>query len=282
MAGGLAALAAGVLLALGAWAVALFKKKRARGPADLAAAMAGGGPPKEGDVLAGKYRLAGFVGRDAAGERWEAVDAALNRTVSVRRLDPGDDPQARERMRQESRTAAGLQHPNIVAVFEALDLPNGVFLVMEHVPGRSVAEMLATGGPLPLGRVRRILEAAAAALVYARAQGVVHPGLKPSSLVVTDGGAVKVRDFASAAGGLGGDDLRALGECLYEMLTGEPLDAGAGRFAQGSRWPSQVRPGVPPAADALVLGAISADPGERFGGVAEFVEGLSALGPPES
>lgn len=283
--GGLAAAAAGALYHYRRTLSKMFLSKDARTKRELSELMEGEAvtPPKEGDVLGGKYRLAAFVGSDAAGEQWEAVDAALNRTVAVRRLDAASlgIPGVREKLRAESRIAAALQHPNIVAVFEALDLPNGVYLVMEHAPGRTVEQMLTGAGPFSPGGARRVLESAAAALEYARAQGVSHRGLKTSSLVVTDGGVVKVRDFASATGGPGGDDLRALGACLYEMLTGLPLAVGDGRFSQGIRWPSQVRPGLPPAADQLVAGALNPDPAQRFRSAAEFVAALAALGPLE-
>jgi tetratricopeptide (TPR) repeat protein len=264
---------------------ALFLSKDARKKREMAELLGGeaAGPLKDGDVLAGKYRLTAFLGSDADGERWEAFDASLNRTVALRRLASETflDREARERLRAQGRTAAALQHPNIVAVFEALDLPNGVFLVMEHAPGRTVEQVLTAEGPVSPGRARATLEAAAAALAYARTQGVPHRGLKTSSLVVTDGGVVKVRDFA-AAGAAGGDDLRALGACLYEMLTGRPLDFGAGRLQQGIVWPTQCRPGLPPAADQLVAAAVNPDPAQRFRSAADFVAALASLGPPEA
>lgn len=265
---------------------ALFLAKSARNRQALDEVMKAetAAAPQEGSVLAGKYRLTSLVSRDAAGEQWEALDTSLNRQVSVRRIPPDqiEDPAAKERLRKEARTAAALQHPNVIAVFETLDEPNGVFLIMEHAPGRSVEQLLTQKGPLSPGRVRAILEGAGAALVYARSLGVSHPGLKTSSIVVTDAGAVKVRDF-SAVASQAPDDVHAMAACFYEMLTGAPLDAGSARFQQAAfRWPTQCRPGLPAAADQILARALHPDPAQRFPGVAEFVTSLGYLGAPEA
>ncbi|MBI5594761.1 MAG: protein kinase [Elusimicrobia bacterium] len=264
---------------------AMFLAKDARSKRELDEVMkAEAAPaPQEGALLGGKYRLGALVTRDAAGEQWDALDTTLNRQVCVRRivLDEAADPAQRERLRKEAQTAAALQHPNIIGVFEALDEPGGVFLIMEHAPGRTVEQILTKEGPLSPGRVRRILEGAAAALAYARSVGVAHPGLKASSIVVTDGGQVKVRDFSSSAG-TGSDDAHALAACFYEMLTGAPLEAGAARFNQQAfRWPTQCRPGLPAAADQILARAVHPDPAQRFPGAAEFAASLGHLGPPE-
>lgn len=237
--------------------------------------------PNAGDIIGDKYCLKAILGKGTAGEVWEAFDSTLNRTVAVKRMsvDLVADPEARQRRLREAHTAAGLQHPNIVTVFEVLDLPSGVFLIFEHISGQPLQRLLAKEGPLPPAQARSILASVCAALEYAHGQGVAHRNLRTSNIMLTDNGMVKVLDFAVAAGtGDASVDLRALGACLYEMLTGEPADSGAGRFQRpDSLKPSQRRPGVPPAADELVARALDPDPARRFSSAREFAAALAKL-----
>ena len=152
-----------------------------------------------GTQLANRYLLLDRIGGGGMGAVWQASDTVLDRPVAVKVLAAqlSDDPEFRQRFRREARAAARLDHPAITQVYDygELEQTTGVvqFLVMELLPGRTLAERLEQG-PLPVPEVAAIGARVADALASAHRNGVVHRDVTPGNIMLTPGG-VKVLDF---------------------------------------------------------------------------------------
>jgi eukaryotic-like serine/threonine-protein kinase len=146
----------------------------------------------EGRILDGRYQLGSLLGAGGMARVYVASDRVLERQVAVKVLSPSDaqDPLFVERFRREARAAARLSHPNIVAVFDSgcdADLP---YLVMEYVPGQSLAQLLARQGRLAPRRAVELAIQVCGALAAAHAQGLVHRDIKPANVLVGPDGQV--------------------------------------------------------------------------------------------
>ena len=155
-------------------------------------------PFSPGAVL-GPYELRGLVGSGGMGEVYRAFDPRLNRDVALK-IVPDDfaaDTRRRERFRREAHAIAALTHPHIVTVHSAEDLDGHLVLVMELVDGRTLADVIPSGG-LPLSRLVKIAVQIADGLGAAHDRGIIHRDLKPRNVMVTADGRVKVLDFGLA------------------------------------------------------------------------------------
>ncbi|MDQ0376012.1 serine/threonine-protein kinase [Amycolatopsis thermophila] len=150
-----------------------------------------------GGLLAGRYRLRSRLGAGAMGVVWLALDERLERPVAVKQLWPGPahSDEARERIMREGRIAARLRHPHAVTVHDVAEHNGLPVLVMEYLPSRSLAAVVAEQGPLEPAAVARIGAQAASALAAAHAAGIVHRDVKPGNLLVGEDGTVKIADF---------------------------------------------------------------------------------------
>jgi len=271
----------------------------------------------EGRTLDGRYQLGSLLGAGGMARVYVATDRVLERQVAVKVLSPPDaqDPLFVERFRREARAAARLSHPNIVAVFDSGSDADQPYLVMEYVPGESLAELLHRQGRLAPGRAVELAIQVCAALAAAHAQGLVHRDIKPANVLVGEDGQVKVTDFgivkASAATTLTGtgtvlgtaaylspeqaqghpvdarSDLYGLGCVLYELLCGSPpFGSGADRspVAVATRHvreppepPSMRNPQVAPALEAVVLTALAKDPAQRYQSAVELQHALERV-----
>ena len=263
-------------------------------------------------TIADRYELGERLGHGGMAEVRLATDRRLGREVAVKLLrgDLAEQSTARRRFEAEARTAARLSHPNIVTVYDSGEDEGVPFLVMERLPGRTLAQEFADG-PLSITRAVEVTCAVLGALSAAHGAGIVHRDVKPANVLLTDEGEPKVTDFGIAkvaedslgTGTLTGEllatpaylaperlagqpatpssDLYAVGVLLYEALSGRRpfrgdtpmvvLDA----VKHGKVEPlSQVRPELPESIDAIVRRAMATDPEARYSSADEMAAAL--------
>ena len=151
-------------------------------------------------MIAGRYRLEREIGRGGAGVVHLAHDELLDRRVAIKRIGllPGTTSDDVARAQREARLAAGINHPHVVSIFDLVKEQDCYWLVMEHVDGQTLAELVAAEGPLPERRAAAILAQAADALVQAGKAGIVHRDVKPSNIMLTGDDHAKLGDFGIA------------------------------------------------------------------------------------
>jgi eukaryotic-like serine/threonine-protein kinase len=147
----------------------------------------------------GPYRVLHKLGSGGMGEVFLAEDERLRRKVALKSLTSAwtQGPEGRRRLLREARAVAALNHPNIAAVYDVLETADGDFIVMEYVPGQTLAERL-TGGPMTAAAVLWIGAQICDALSEAHAHGLIHRDLKPANILLTPAGRVKILDFGLA------------------------------------------------------------------------------------
>ena len=151
-------------------------------------------------VFNGRYELHRRIARGGMADVFLARDQLLDRPVAVKVLFPefATDPSFVERFRREAQSAANLNHPNIVSVYDWGQEQGTYFIVMEYIDGRSLADILRTEGPLHPQRAAEVASDIAAALGFAHRNGVVHRDVKPGNVLISPSGQVKVADFGIA------------------------------------------------------------------------------------
>ncbi|GAA5007006.1 serine/threonine-protein kinase [Actinopolymorpha pittospori] len=155
-------------------------------------------------LIAGRYRLHERVGSGGMGVVWRANDERLHRPVAVKRLllpaylSGSQAEEAKLRAMRESRIAARIQHPHVIAIYDVVEDDGHPCLVMEYLPSKSLSETLVERGTLDPYEVARIGIQAASALASAHAAGVVHRDIKPGNVLLGDNGTVKIADFGIA------------------------------------------------------------------------------------
>jgi eukaryotic-like serine/threonine-protein kinase len=264
----------------------------------------------EGSVVDGRYRVLGRIGSGGMADVWLAEDTHLQRRVALKVLHRrfAQDREFVERFRREAESAAGLQDPNIVSVFDRGEFEGTYYIAMQYVEGPTLKQLIDRGltpeQAVPL--TRQVLEAAR----FAHRKGVVHRDLKPHNVIVDEEGKAHVTDFGIARAGVseitqtgsvmgtphylspeqaqGMDvtavsDLYSIGVILYEALTGRvPFEADSAvavamkQVSQVPQRPSSINPQVSPALDGVVMRALEKEPGERFQNADAFIAALDA------
>ncbi|KWW98030.1 hypothetical protein TH66_22190 [Carbonactinospora thermoautotrophica] len=162
------------------------------------------GTPQGRRLLAGRYELHAELGRGGMGVVWRGVDTQLGREVAVKELRLGmelDEAELRsrwERMMREARSAARVNHPNVIRVYDVVVEDGLPWIVMEYVEGRSLSDVIADSGPLPPERVAAVGIAVLDALTAAHRAGILHRDVKPSNVLLTGDGRVVLTDFGIA------------------------------------------------------------------------------------
>jgi eukaryotic-like serine/threonine-protein kinase len=160
--------------------------------------------PSENQLLGGRYALRESIGHGGMAEVHRGRDVRLGREVAIKLLRPdlARDPAFEARFRREAHSAASLNSPAIVAVYDTgesvIDGANTPYIVMEYVDGQTLRDLLVTEGRLLPARALEITAAVCTALEQAHAAGIVHRDIKPANVMVTARGAVKVMDFGIA------------------------------------------------------------------------------------
>lgn len=151
-------------------------------------------------MIAGRYTLDREVGRGGMGAVWLGRDEVLGRQVALKRIGmaPGAHAPDLARAEREARLAARLNHPHVVAVFDLVVDDGQQWLVMEYVENVTLSQLVARDGALPPERAAFLVGQAADALAAAHAAGIVHRDVKPSNILVTGSGQVKLSDFGIA------------------------------------------------------------------------------------
>ena len=260
-----------------------------------------------------RYVIKRKLGSGGMADVYLAEDQELGRRVALKLLDDrhASDEQFVERFRREAQSAAGLNHPNIVSIFDRGRAEGTYYIAMEYLDGRTLKELLVRNGPTPIPIAIDYARQILGALSFAHRNGIVHRDIKPHNIVVGGDGRLKVTDFGIARSGASQmtevgsivgtaqylspeqargapvdprSDLYSLGIVLYEMLTGQgPVHrrhAGRDRDEAplaGAEPPSELRPDVPHDLDAVVMRALAKDPDQRYGSAEEMDADLARV-----
>lgn len=164
-----------------------------------------------GDQVAGRYRLEALQGHGPMSEVWRAHDETLDRQVALKMLSPTADL---ERFRREARSLAGLAHENVMRVFDYGEDAAGPYMALEWLPGGTLEDRLADGGPLPPGEAGRIATGLAAGLAHLHSRGLVHRDLKPANVLFDEEDRPKLGDFGLVRHAVGSGTLTEAGTLL--------------------------------------------------------------------
>ena len=261
----------------------------------------------------GRYELLAELGQGAMGVVYKAHDPVLDRVVAIKTINltlPKDELAEYEaRFYQEARAAGGLNHPNIVTIYDIGKSERVAYMAMEFLEGEELRHALASGQPLPLLQALDVIMQVAEGLAYAHERHIVHRDIKPANIMIVRDGLVKITDFGIArmrttevktmtgmilgspkymapeqVAGRRADhrcDLFSLGVVLHEAVTGEAPFQGDNihgimyQILHSSPPPPSTRnPEVPHIVDLVVAKALARNVEERYQSAKEFIEDL--------
>ena len=269
----------------------------------------------------GQYKVLKKLGQGGMGAVYQATHLELGRTVALKILPPRlaqDDPAALERFKREARSAAVLNHPNVVTIHYVGSEGEHHFIEQEFVDGESLQDRLEREGKLPIDDATRIVQDAAGALAAAHEQNIIHRDIKPANIMLTKKGEVKVMDFGLAkdvtapsqltmSGHImgtpyymspeqcqakkldGRSDVYSLGATYYHLLTGSFPYSGDSLFDimyQHKEGPipqvQEKRPDAPASVQPVIDQAMAKKPEDRFQTMEDFAAALSNVAQPPS
>ena len=264
-------------------------------------------------VIGGRYRLEQLLGQGGMSQVYAATDLRLGRSVAIKLLRPEfrDAPTFSERFMREARTAAALQHPIVVNIFDVGQDGQQVFMVMELVQGRALREYIDSDAPFEPADVVTVLDQLCDALDYAHSRGVIHRDVKPENILIADDGRVKIGDFGIARSVNNGDlttaglvlgsayymapeqaqgkpataatDIYAAGVVAYEMLTSKRPFSGTTSVEVASQHidarltpPSRVNHALPRQVDTAIARALAKEPTRRYSSAMQLADAVAA------
>jgi beta-lactam-binding protein with PASTA domain/predicted Ser/Thr protein kinase len=266
-------------------------------------------------VVDGRYRITGRIGTGGMADVYCAHDEHLGRDVALKMLHRrfAQDQEFVERFRREASAAAGLQHPNVVGVFDRGEYDGTYYIAMEFLRGRTLKELINQEAPLDQERALDITTQILRAAGFGHRRGVIHRDFKPQNVIVDDEDRVKVTDFGIARAGASeitetgsimgtaqylspeqaqgtaveeGSDLYSIGVMLYEMIGGRLPFEGDSAVAVALRHITepppplhQLRPDVHPALEAVVAQSLAKHPRQRFQDADSFIAALEHVRP---
>ncbi|HYN91536.1 MAG TPA: protein kinase, partial [Thermoleophilaceae bacterium] len=263
-------------------------------------------------LMDGRYRILRRIGSGGMADVYCAEDSHLGRQVAIKVLHRrfAQDQEFVERFRREAKSAAGLNHPNVVGVFDRGEHEGTYYIAMEFLTGRTLKDIAGSEAPLEQERVIDIGVQILQAAEFAHRHGVIHRDFKPHNVIVDEHGHAKVTDFGIARAGASEmtetgsimgtaqylspeqaqghavtatSDIYSIGVMLYEMLAGrlpfEGDSAVAVALKHLSEPPAPIshwRPDVHPALEAVVMAALAKDPAQRWQSAEDLAAGLEA------
>ena len=261
----------------------------------------------------GRYEIIAELGQGAMGIVYRAIDPILNRVVAIKTINMAlkqdEIAEYEARFYQEARAAGGLNHPNIVTVYDIGKSGTSAYMAMEFLEGEELSVLLAPGAALPVMQAVNIAMQVADGLAYAHEHDVIHRDVKPANIMITTGGLAKITDFGIArmraakvvtqTGVVLGSpkymspeqvlgkraearsDIFSLGAVLYEMLTGKAPFVGADVNAMMYQTlnlvpppPSTFNPVVPSMLDLIIAKMLAKAPEDRYPSARELVADL--------
>jgi serine/threonine-protein kinase len=273
------------------------------------------GALQPGDVLANRYRIQRLLGKGGMGAVHLAHDEVLGDVVALKVISSAwaaDEAALVERFKREAAAARKVSSPNVIRIHDLGEArPGLLYLSMEYVQGRTLSDVIASRGLVPLADCVDILGQICTGLEAAHQAGVIHRDLKPGNVLVGERNAVKIIDFglakATAAEGMtatgmlmgtpyymspeqvrgrrvdAASDIYSLGALAYHLVTGRPPFAGDNAIAVGFAHlseapppPRQIRPEISAELDQVIARALAKVPAERPGSAAEFRAAMTA------
>ncbi|MBI1967716.1 MAG: protein kinase [Gemmatimonadetes bacterium] len=259
-------------------------------------------------IVEGKYQLKRMLGKGGMGAVFLAQDLTLDREVAIKVLPPdiSQDPKVIQRFQQEAKTAAKLDHTNIIPIYRVESEGGLNYFVMKYIVGTSLEDVLEQKQPLSTGYIQRVLWEAACALGHAHQRGIVHRDVKPANILFDHDGRVMLTDFGiskalQSASGFTGTGM-IIGTPHYmapEQAKGQPVDGRADQYSMGvvgyrmitGQLPfsgdsvhtilykhifeeapraSGARPDLPPHLSEAIARALSKEPDQRFPTMEDF------------